>query len=136
MDVDPILDLLKSAEIGFKQYAGVEELADIQTRLKTLPAVFIIPLSMQGATNSHSVGVVDQRITQRFTVLAVFNKASKGELHRIEQAIMATLVGWSHPDMQSGRPGTPCEFVAQRTFNLHGNLATSLDFTTSYHFRK
>ncbi|MBL4801953.1 MAG: hypothetical protein JKY45_08665, partial [Emcibacter sp.] len=108
----------------------------IQDHLKVVPAVFVIPLAMQGATNSLSVGAVDQRITQRFSVLCVFRKAASGDLHRTEVGIMKALIGWSHPDMHDGTPGSPAEFANQRTFNLNGNLATSLDFITTYHFRK
>jgi len=135
MDVEPVIDLIKSLDLAFRQYGGAEELADIQSSLKVLPALFVIPLTMQGAANS-MVGITDQKITQRFSTVAVFRKLARGELHKIEVALMTALVGWSHPDLAGGTPGSPAEFVSQRTFNLAGNLATSLDFTTSYHFRK
>lgn len=136
MDVDPVLDVIRGAGLGFRQHLGVEELSDIQDDLKALPAVFVVPQAMQGAPNSMSVGITDQKITQRFSVIAVFRKLKRGELHKIEVALMNALIGWSHPDMHDGSPGTPAEFANQRTFNLNGNLATSLDFTTTYHFRK
>jgi len=135
MDVEPVIALIKSLALGFRQYSGAEELADIQEQLKVLPAVFVVPLSLSGAPNS-MVGIVDQKITQRFSVIAVFRKLARGELHNIEIALLGALVGWVHPDMGNGAPGSPAEFISQRTFNLFGTLATSLDFTTTYHFRK
>lgn len=136
MDVDPVLEVIRQADLGFRQYQGVEELSDIQEGLKVLPAVFVVPVAMQGAANSHRVGITDQKITQRFSVTCLFKKLSRGELHAFEMGIMSALIGWTHPDMHGGSPGSPAEFANQRTFNLNGNLATSLDFTTSYHFRK
>ncbi len=135
MDVKPVLELLEGLGLDFRQYAGAEELSDIQDYLKILPAAFVIPAAQQAATNSHSVGVIDQLITQRFTVLAVLRKPRSGDLHRIESKVMDGLIGWSSGDMFN-RPASPVEFAGQRTFNLGGNLATSLDFITTYHFRK
>lgn len=135
MDVNPAIDHLKTLGLNFKQYGAAEDLANIEQRLKSLPAIFIIPLAMQGAPNS-LVGAIDQKITQRFSVLALLKKPNAGELYKINEAIMTGFVGWSHPALHGGAAGSPAEFANQRTFNFNGNLATSLDFTTSFHFRK
>tara|TARA_R110002072_G_scaffold302699_2_gene487446 strand:+ start:11483 stop:11893 length:411 start_codon:yes stop_codon:yes gene_type:complete len=136
MDIDPLLTVLKDALPKIKEFGGAEDLPDAQKSFRKVPAIFVVPSGKAGTTNSTNYGVIDQKITQRFSILAVFKNPSLGDLHETDQAIMDAVIGWSHPSIYKETKSEQAEFINQRTINLRGYLATSLDFQLTYHFRK
>ncbi|HEX7820638.1 MAG TPA: hypothetical protein VF463_08460 [Sphingobium sp.] len=123
-------------EGGFLHVEGLLEFVDLSEAPRVSPALFVVPERESAAPNRMS-GVVDQKVTEIFSVIVVVEaqrlagKVSE-ELKRHTDAVVQQLVGWRHPEASG-----PCEYVGGRLLPPEGRrVAWAISFNTSRHIRK
>ena len=130
MNVQPIIDRIAAASMGFRTVEGVEGLSQIDTAGTPLPAAFVL-IEQAGP------GLLAQLVTVTFAVAIVVSAAAqrgraREDLDSLGDAVRDLLFGWTHPGAER-----PTEYRGGQLLGVGAGRASALRrFETVYRIRK
>lgn len=129
-----IIARLKAA--GFAHVEGLLEFAGLDEAPRMSPALYVVAERGTGAPNRMGSGVVDQKITETFSVVVVVQatRLASGASDALKEhcdAVERALIGWVHPEASG-----PCEYASARLLSAEGHrVAWAISLSVSRHFR-
>ena len=137
MRLAPIIERLEP--VGLRLVEGAVEFAGLSSAPTRLPAAYVVPQSDDAAPNRLGTYAIDQRVTATIAVVLVLDAARRGgggavsdELEDWSERIRDRLIGWKHPDADTG-----FEYAGGQLLSADGTaLAWALRFKSARHVRK